>query len=266
MSNELEALIVVKAYPNPSETLTEAACILGVSRELGFVRIYPIPFRDLEDEVKFAKYERVRMQVRAPRNDPRPNTFRPQIDSIEIVEPPLSTVNNWALRKKWVMPLLDQSMCQIMREQQATKRSMGFFKPAEVLDVTQSPDDPAWSTEALAKLERRDLFLTKEKKLLEKLPFKWRYRYRCTDPGCNGHHQEIIDWEIGALYRTLKRRGVTDPEEIHQAIRQKFLYEMCAADRDVYFYTGNMIAHPGSFLILGVFWPKIENERQMRLL
>ena len=261
---DLEALIVVKAYPNPSQGLSEAVCMLGINPELGFVRIYPVPFRDLADDKQFAKYQLVRMKVRPPKSDPRPNTFRPQIDSIKPIGERLPTANKWAARKEWVLPLKDESMCAIQRAQQQTGQSMGVFKPAEIMDFLQDDDDEQdWTERDLAKLQQQDLFRPSEKTLLEKLPYKWRYHYRCSDPDCKGHKQQVLDWEIGALYRNLKRQGISNPAEIHEHVRQKFLHELCAPDRDVYFFTGNMARYPQNFLVLGVFWPPVDLQRQL---
>jgi hypothetical protein len=52
-NDKIEVLITVKAYPNPSSSLAEAVCVAGVRKNGGFVRLYPIPFRDLEDEQQF---------------------------------------------------------------------------------------------------------------------------------------------------------------------------------------------------------------------
>jgi hypothetical protein len=38
-------------------------------------------------------------------------------------------------------------------------------------------------------------------------------------------------------------------------MRKRWLDEVCAEDRDTAFFVGNMHQHPGSFLILGVWWP-----------
>jgi len=260
----LETLIVVKAYPNPSVSLTEAVCMLGITKEHGFVRLYPVPFRDLSGNQQFSKYQLVKMRVNDPKSDGRANTFRPDSDSFEVLEAPLSTKNKWAARKEWVMPLVSESMCEIQRKQEKDGTSMGVFKPAEVYDVLQDEEEQKeWSDSDLSKLQQQDLFRPNEKPLLEKLPYRWRYHYRCSDPDCKGHKQKIIDWEIGALYRNLKNNGVTDPDEIHAAVRKRFLDELCGPDKDTYFFTGNMARYPQNFLVLGVFYPKIE--RQMTL-
>lgn len=38
---------------------------------------------------------------------------------------------------------------------------------------------------------------------LEEIPYRFRYRYTCHDePGCQGHHQRLLDWELGQSYRS----------------------------------------------------------------
>ena len=256
---ELDVLILVKSYPLPSQSLGEATCVIGVHKELGFVRIYPVPFRQLENEKQFAKYELVRLQVQEPRNDPRPNTFRPQLNTIEVINQKLPTTDSWQARKDGVMPFLSDSMCQIQKEQKDNGLSMGFFKPTEVIDLIQEKDEEEWSSRSLSKLGQKDLFMTKENKLLEKIPYNWKYVYKCSDPDCNRHTQTIIDWEINAFYlKQIKGKGISDPAEIHKAIKQKFLHELCGSEKDTYFFTGNMLKHPITFLILGVFWPPVD--------
>ena len=59
---DLELLIVVKSYPNPSQSLGEATCVVGICKDRGFVRLYPVPFRKLEDEQQFSKYQVIRFR------------------------------------------------------------------------------------------------------------------------------------------------------------------------------------------------------------
>ena len=250
-------LITVKAYPNPSKTLGEAACIAGVSRTGKWVRLYPIPFRDLDDDKQFKKYQWVELKYDANkrRSDPRPETVRPIADSIKVLGKPLSTDNAWAARKDIVMPLLRASMCEIQQAQEQDGTSLGVFRPREVLDVIAEPEStPEWTEDQLAKLGQRDLFLTREKRPLEKIPFSFSYRYRCE--GCRNkepHRMKIIDWELAELWRHYRRGH--DERATVEAVRTKYGDELCGASKDSYFYTGNMQAYPQTFLILGVFWP-----------
>jgi len=238
--------------------------VMGVNREIGLVRIYPIPFRQLEENRQFRKYQVLRLEVRKPRNDPRTNTFRPRLDSIELVGKPISSRDSWRARKEWLLPWANDSMCEIQRERKKTGLSMGVFKPVEVIGITQEPvKTPHWTKAEIAKLSQRDLFMTKEHNLLEKLPYTWRYRFTCSDPSCPGHHQGIIDWELGQLYRNLRRKRITDPDAVLAYVKRKFLDELCGPNRETYFFTGNMLKRPVTFLTLGVFWPPIEQQQTL---
>ena len=255
MTKPLEVLITVKAYPNPSSAQGEAACIAGVAKDGTFKRLYPIPFRKLEDSQQFKKYQWIKLQARKPKSDNRPETVRPVLDSIEILGDPLPTRNNWVARRDIVKQVLSPSMCDIQDSQKTHGTSLGFFRPAEILDVeAKGEDSPTWKPGELEKLSQKDMFLTKESKPLEKIPVGFYYCFRCEN--CRNkqpHRMKIIDWELAELWRK-NRRGHDDATTI-DLVRQRFLHEMCGTDKDTHFFTGNMQKHQNTFLILGVFWP-----------
>ncbi|MBN1394199.1 MAG: hypothetical protein JW959_04190 [Pirellulales bacterium] len=89
---------------------------------------------------------------------------------------------------------------------------------------------------------------------LEKIPFVFKYRYRCEEKSCRGHEQSVIDWELMELYRRLKNQGMTS-EEILPEINKKFIGELCRSDKDTHFFVGNHSLYPSTFMIIGVFWP-----------
>ena len=50
-------LVTVKAYPNPSRKYTETVCCAGIDIDTKkWIRLYPIPYRDLDESQKFKKY------------------------------------------------------------------------------------------------------------------------------------------------------------------------------------------------------------------
>lgn len=259
---KIEVLIAVKAYPNPSKTHGEAACIAGISREGNWVRLYPIPFRDLEDHQQFRKYQWVEVEYDSARkkSDPRPETIRPISNSIKVISEPLSSDHNWSARKVVVFPLLRRSMCDIQLAQATDSTSLGVFRPQEVCEVeAEAEETPDWTDGQLAKLAQRDLLLTREKRPLEKIPYSFFYRFRCEQ--CRNkepHRMKIIDWELAELWRGY-RRGHTEAETV-EAVRSKYFDEMCGRTKDPHFFTGNMQAYPKTFLILGVFWPPTSNQ------
>lgn len=52
----------------------------------------------------------------------------------------------------------------------------------------------------------------------------------------------IEDWEVGALYWRCVDNGAS-PEEASTRVKEKFLQELCSADRNTHFYVGTVLAH-----------------------
>ncbi|MHC4713793.1 MAG: hypothetical protein ACYTAN_11075 [Planctomycetota bacterium] len=245
-------LVTVKAYPNPSSNYGETVCVAGVTAEEGWVRLYPVTFRDLPDPLRFSKYQWITVELKRNRRDRRPESFRPNLSSLRVGEV-IGTRDSWRLRKEILLPTVSESMCEIQRLQQETGQSLGMFRPEEVSDLIVEEAAGEWSTRKKEVLGQ-GMFWSSPKKTLEKIPFRFLYKYRCSDPKCNGHTQSIIDWEMGQLYRNVRKRH-TDKREIGRLIRQKFLSELCGASKETYFFVGNIAKHPATFLVLGVFYP-----------
>lgn len=55
--------ILVKTYPTISRKYAELVCTAGILEDGSWIRLYPIPFRLLEDDQKFPKYTWVEVDV-----------------------------------------------------------------------------------------------------------------------------------------------------------------------------------------------------------
>ncbi len=69
----------------------------------------------------------------------------------------------------------------------------------------------------------------------------------------------IEDWEVGALYWRLRDKG-TDSEAAAKQVKQKFLDELCGPDKDTRFIVGTILAHPSSWVVIGLFYPKKDTQ------
>ncbi len=252
----LDILITVKTYPSPSTRLDKAACIAGISQERGPIRLHPVPFRKLEVGWPFKKYQWVQVQVSPSSNDRRPETYRPHLETLQsTVEKPLTRQDLWQERRDLILPFATTSFCDLQEAQEREGRSLSLFKPAEVLDFEWEEEHPSWTPEELAGLKDRDLFMTRDGKLLEKIPFGFWYCFWCE--GCRAkepHHLKVVDWELAQQYRKLRRQGKSTKGCL-QKLKTHWLEKLCGHDRETYFFTGNMLSHPGVFRVLGVFWP-----------
>ncbi len=249
-----KVLITVKTYPLPSKKAIEASCTAGITEEGSWIRLFPLPFRHLEYEKRFKKYQWIEASV-TKASDPRPESYKVDLDSIHPLGEPLPTSNNWQIRKEIVLSLAVPSLCYLQRTQEDTEATLGIFKSRCINELIIEPEEhPNWTEQELETLSQQTMFDKKYIKPLEKIPFKFKYRFFCDDPKCNEHILSITDWEIGEAYRKYKQRY---GENWESYFRQKFEYDVIYSF-DTYFYVGTVRAHPDVWIIVGLFYPQKE--------
>ncbi|MGE5554589.1 MAG: hypothetical protein ACM3XZ_11890 [Betaproteobacteria bacterium] len=150
-------------------------------------------------------------------------------------------------RRAVVLPTVVESVHVL----QSSGMSLGVFRPAEVIDFTWERDTEEWTASEQVRLGQLHLF-EKGKKPLEKIPWKFHYDYRCADPACKGHHQQILDWELFEGYRRWRHEyGSIDATLLK--LKEKWLDWMWRSGRDSYLFVGAHYFHRDSFMVLGVF-------------
>lgn len=255
-----KVLITVKTYPIPSAKYDELACTAGVHEDGSFIRLYPINFRDLPFSQQYRKYQWVEVSATKHRGrDARKESYRPDSASIKLLGEPVPPAHNWATRAKYALAKKSRSMEHLYEQQAADRTSLGVFRPKHVHDLLIKPDAPDWKATFKAALAQARLWEDRSTSLRppRKVPFKFQYVFECDDNRCTRNHCMMIeDWEVGALYWRLVDQGAT-PKEAASTVRSKFLEELCARDRDTHFFVGTILAHPKTWVVIGVFWPKL---------
>ncbi len=257
MRERIEVLITVKTYPTPSSKYDELVCTAGVKEDGSFIRLYPINYRSKPYWQWYKKYQWVEIEVEKRTQDPRPESFRP-IGKIKPLGPPIDTKNNWAERKRYVFAKGVSTMCDLQRKNQR-EVSLCIIRPRIVEDFVIEESEREFSKEYLIRIRQMDIFQTNERKPLEKIPYKFSYKFRCEDPKCRGHEQKITDWELGALY--LRMRDKYQEQSACDKVKEKFYDTICATDKDTYFSVGTTLGY-GTWIVIGTFWPKKETDSQ----
>jgi len=251
-----KVLVTVKAYPNPSKKYGETVCVAGIDLDTGkWIRLYPVQYRDLEDDKKFKKYSIIEVRAHKASDDTRPESFKVDADSIRVIDW-LDTKDGWKKRKEIVLPTLSSSCCDILTKSEEIGISLGMFKPYRVSFQRKNMklQDEQEREACYAQLS----FYNKSKKAVEDIPFDFRYQFYCQGKDdCPGHDLPIIDWEIGQAYRSW-RYNYKDKTVLLQKIKERWLDNLCADKRNTYFYVGNMKRFRQNFMILGVFYPPHE--------
>lgn len=169
---------------------------------------------------------------------------------------PIGTADGWRKRRELIEPMIGPSMCELHQAEAVDRTSLGMFRPTEVKDFIIEAVEPdpeksekaeAWAAQGRLgeSTERRD-----ERRALEQIPYRFKYRYHCSSPDCSEHNQSIVDWEVFQLYRQVRNRA--DWKEL---MRRKWLDEMCSSKKDTAFIVGNQHQYRQGFLVLGVWWP-----------
>jgi len=76
----------------------------------------PHPFRDIPFAQRFKKYQHLSLEAERHSGDKRPETFRPNVDTLEPGDVVLPK-KTWNERKRFVEPLLVDSTCDVLQKQ-----------------------------------------------------------------------------------------------------------------------------------------------------
>jgi len=267
-----KVLITVKTYPTLSLKYAELVCTAGILDDGKWVRIFPMPFRKLDYDSKFKKFQWIELLIKKSTSDYRPESFE-VVDwtKIKLLGDVLNRKHSWRNRRNIVFAkskvYLDLSEIIDLAKQNVL--SLATFKPTRILDFIVEDAMREWDEKKLRNLENRSKQLSliqspeeikRELQIVKKLPYKFSYRFE----DINGKISTMMieDWEIGALYWNCLRDAYNDEETAIQKVRQKYWDEFLTKDLHLFLGTtlANHLRAPNPFIIIGVFPPP--NEKQ----
>ena len=266
-------LITVKTYPTLSATYGELVCTAGLREDGSWIRIYPVPFRSMEEYQKFEKYRIIEALVMPSPKDSRAESHKVDIDTLTLTETKLSTNDGWRERKNWIMArgkVYDDLTELIAAANERNELSLATFKPTQIIDFKADPEAPEWDQEKIAKLQndsqQTTLFPDWQPRavtqFVKKLP--WKFSYVLKDSKGRESKMMIEDWEIGMLYWNCLKGGVT-PEEAVAKVRQKYLDYF--PQQDLHLFLGTTREWHGRgknpFVVIGTFTPPIQHQAEL---
>jgi hypothetical protein len=264
-----KVLIAVKTYPTLSAKYDELVCTAGFLEDGSWIRIYPIPFRKLEYEQRYKKYEWIEIDLERNTADFRPESYKPKAGGLNFkVLERVGTEHNWKDRKQVALKKVYTNLSALIDEakDKAICTSLAVFKPKEILEFVIKSVERTWNKSKLAALEAKakQLKLFEESDnpfaVVEKLPYKFSYRF--TDDEDRESTLMIEDWEIGALYWNCLRRHEGNEPLACEDVKKKY-FDDFAKTKDLHLFLGTMKLHhfiaPNPFIIIGTFHPKREN-------
>lgn len=256
-----QILILAKTYPSPSAQYVETSCVAGISREGAMRRLYPVPFRMIEESKQFKKWQWIDVRIEKANRDHRPESHRLYVDTIACGDE-INTKKEWAFRWEWLnkMPSFD-SFDAIESERLAHGLSIALLRPKKMLalEITKARHKD-WTEEEKEKLLRQqmqDALFSEEEAVqevnaLRKVPFDFYYKYVCDTPDGQEkeHRHKIVDWEAGALFWRCQRSHGADWEAPFRA-----KLEVQLGGTDLMFLMGNQHRFQDQWLIISLIYP-----------
>ena len=254
-------LVLAKTYPSPSARYIETSCVAGIDEDGKMHRIYPVPFRLIEQGSQFQKWQWITAQMQKNPKDHRAESHRIFVDTIECDEGSLSTKNNWEARRAWIEKIPTfTSFDEIEQQRQAGKVSLALLKPKKILGLEIKPArNLEWTDEEKSKLlqdqMQGSLFNEIEEKRhikeLKKIPFDFYYRYLCDTPdGEIESIHKIVDWEAGALYWNCRKNHGDNWEAPFRAKLETDFFE-----KELLLLMGNLQRFQDQWLIISLIYP-----------
>lgn len=267
-------LILAKTYPSPSAQYVETSCVAGISENGAMRRLFPVPFRMVEDGQQFKKWQWIDVRVEKATKDHRPESHKVYVDTIHCGDV-IDTKKSWGSRWEWLekMPAFT-SFEALDAARLADRVSLALLRPKRLLglDITKARN-PDWTDEERENLLQEqmqgNLFSEveerKQVKQLRKVPFDFHYRYVCDTPeGEKQHRHKIVDWEAGALFwNCYQKHGTTGWEQPFRAKLEEDL-----GSKELMFLMGNQHRFQDQWLIVSLIYPpkrKPLEERQGQL-
>ena len=256
-------LILCKTYPSPSATYSETSCVAGITEAGKLIRLFPVPFRLIADEHQFRKWQWVTALVEKARDDHRPESHRIFVDKIECDAAALPAgKEGWPHRMELLRHVpIYSDFAAVEDARLKNGATLALLRPSRVLELEIKPTkNPDWTDEERAKLtqmqQQSSLFSEEENRrqvaLLEKIPFDFHYRYECVVDGEPlVYRHKLVDWEVGALYRRLRKQYGASGWE--RPFRDKYERELPA--RDLLLLLGTIHRFPDQWLAVSVIAP-----------
>lgn len=268
-----KVLIAVKTYRTLSAKYGELVCTAGFKEDGTWVRIYPIPFRKLEYDKQYKKYDWIELDLVKNTSDFRIESYKPKsIEATFNIVDHLETEDNWRLRKEIVLNDVYTNMTELIAQAKDSTKytSLAVFKPKKILDFKIEKMERDWDKKKLdalnAKALQLNLFQNSENpfEVVQKLPFKFSFKFTSEDD--IERTMMIEDWEIGQLYWNCLKRHEGNELKACEDVRKKY-FDDFAKTKDLYLFLGttrefHLIA-PNPFVIIGTFHPKIELQTKL---
>ena len=233
-----EVVVLVKAVPQVGAKHGETVCCAGVTRDFKWRRLYPIRFRRLQGDAKFARWQFVKYRAARPVHDSRSESRHVYENTIET---------GTTIPEKERPGLIERITLPSVKRAFELGQSLAIVRPSN-LEFSIKPRKPA-DYDALCRAyehaAKQHSFLDADLKAFKPPPFRFRVRFEDAD---GSHNHECGDWETIATFT--KWRDLYGEKEAIKLLSQKYNDEY--QRKGMVVALGTMAKRPKTWTLLGL--------------
>src|SRR3954471_11993346 len=136
-------LITVKTYPTLSRKYGETVCTAGIREDGTWVRIYPVPFRRLQDDEQYKKFDWLELDLIRSKTDFRPETRHPADPHQLVPRAHIDTKDEWRERRRLLLKTAKvfTNLDLLIAAAKANELSLAVFKPSAIKDFVVEEEE-----------------------------------------------------------------------------------------------------------------------------
>lgn len=222
----IELMVNCKTYPAVSTKYVETVCTGGVRATGEFVRLYPVPFRFLDTEEQYDRWDVIRVRAYRDTKDPRPESWHfipgTQIEKLRRIT---TDKRRWDWMKKTV-----HDSAEAMEAKGVTNGCV----EVEPIEFYWKPDSKEWTPNQLSVIQQGDLFATKEQMqgLADRVPWQFRLKFREKVTG-RVDDGKVLAWSYYQGFRRARSECLSDAEALEK-IAEKVKQSIFNPERTVF--------------------------------
>lgn len=240
----LELMVNCKTYPAVSTKYIETVCTGGITKDGQFIRLYPVPFRLLEEKEQYDRWDIIRVKVYLDTKDQRPESHHLEVGaSIDIVRSVKSDREKWEWMQRGVFDSTEAM------EQAGRTNGLVEIVPTELY---WQKETKVWSPGQLNLMMQGNLFKSQEfmGSLSERVP--WQFKLRFTEKTTGKQFdQKVLAW---SYYQGYRRQLIElgNEQAALAAVRDKVHQSILNKDRSVFAIFGTH-SRFGQWMISGLY-------------
>jgi len=233
---EQKALIIGRAYPEPSKKHIETVCTGAITEDGRLLRLYPISLRYLDHHQQYKLWSWARFDVVKSPTDQRKESYRVKEETISVLSNVDSPEEQFSLLSKAIVS--DRETLEDQYHNDWT--SIGVIE-IDLVRIEAEASRSDWKkTKPYIQQSRLDV----EVKPLEQPPIDIRIWFRCKhNKACKGHQSNLMGWEYVEAFRKFRVTYGSEDAAIAK-IKEAILAKFADGERSAYALLGTHFKRP----------------------